>query len=291
MKIIRILIKKLVFSNRITAKIYYHTKYGNNISDDLLIARIRQIAHGFDHGFMHQLPIKNEDIFEIECLLNITSNRGLKFDDSIMWALGLYTLAKFHAVKSYKLKEKDKQNAIDNNSILSEIIRNRRSVRKWNNKKVNLQMIKNIIEISIWSPSSCNRQATRVIILEDNQKNFIKKYFPGIFWYNAPIQLLILCNKSVYSKHEKNFAYLDAGAFIQNMLLLLHEKGLGACWIGFRKWTVENELLCDLREFDDFYEYFNISKELIPISLIVVGEYDIIPNAPARLGVDALIIE
>lgn len=282
------LIKQVIFLNTIIANIYYKKRYGNDISDDLLISRIRQIAHRFDHRLMKAMSAKKEDLYEIEYLLNIAAHRGLKFEDSLMWALSLYAMAKLNAVNSYTLKLKEKKD--NNNSILSKLIKERRSVRKWEDDKVDLELIKDIIRTSLWSPSSCNRQPIRIIILEDEQKEFIKKYFYGSFWYNAPVQLLVFCNISAYSNTDIFFPYLDGGAFIQNMLLLLHEAGLGACWLGFKKWNTKKEFFCDKKEFDNFHEYFDLGEEFIPISMIVAGKYKLIPKAPARQSSDTVII-
>lgn len=263
--------------------------YGKKVSNDSLVSIIKQIAHRFDHRFMRGTPINSKDVFEIEYLLALSVKRGIKFDDSMMWALGLYSLAKLNATNSYILKEKEKRDS-NYSSILSGIIKNRRSVRKWNSNEVDLQLVRDIIGISLWAPSSCNRQPVRVIVLDDEQKDFIKKYFPGTFWHSAPVQILVLCNSDIYSDNEIYFLYLDGGAFIQNMTLLLHEAGLGACWLGFKKWNVKRELFCDIEEFNDFYEYFNIDKDLIPLSMVVVGEYNHIPNTPARHGLDTIIL-
>jgi nitroreductase len=286
---IKKIIKGILFSNKIIANIFYIKHYGNNVSNDLLLSRIQQIGHRFDHCLMKRNKVAKQDIYEIECLLNIAKNRELKFEDNLMWALGLYAMAKLNASNCYIIKSRENKNDL-NASVISNLIMERRSIRKWTNEEISTEIIKKLVNTSLWSPSSCNRQPVRIIILEDEQKEFIKNYFPGIFWHNASVQLLILCNRSAYSAIDVFFPYLDGGAFIQNMLLLLHETGLGACWLGFKKWNTKDEIFCDIKEVDDFYKYFGIDKNLIPISMIVAGKYELVPKAPPRQSLDTVLV-
>ena len=289
MKKLKRIIKTLVFSNKITASIYYKLLYRDQISNDFLIERIKHIAHMFDHRLLSGNSAKKKEIYEIEYLIDIAVEREIKFDDSLMWALSLYSLAKYNAVNSYELKTKDGE-IIKYNSNLSEVIRTRRSVRKWKNEMINIHLIKSLIKVSLWAPSSCNRQPVRVVILNDKQKEFIRNYFYGTFWHKAPVQLLILCNVSAYGKTEAHYSYLDSGAFIQNLLLLFHEAGLGACWLGFRKWNVNRDIFCDNSEYRSFYEFFKIGEDYIPISMVVAGKYEVFPKAPARQSIDTVIL-
>ena len=104
MEILKKIIKTIVFSNKMTANIYHKLQYGVQISDDLVITKIKQIAHRFDHRLMDGISINRKDIYEIEYFLDIAFDREIKFDDSLMWALSLYSLAKYNGAKSYKFK-------------------------------------------------------------------------------------------------------------------------------------------------------------------------------------------
>lgn len=289
MKRLKNMLKRVIFSNKVTSYLYFFKQYGRGLSNDLLISRIQQIGHRFDHCLMKNNQVAKKAIYEMEYLLKIAVSQGLKFEDNLMWSLSLYVMAKIKAGNCYYVNKKVDNNVIHSN-LLSKIILERRSVRKWNKQEIDSELIKEIISTSLWAPSSCNRQPVRVIILEESQKHFIKKYFSGTFWHDAPVQLLILCNRSSFSSTDIFFPYLDGGAFIQNMLLLLHEAGLGGCCLGFKKWNTKNEIFCDQEIYDNFYRYFGIDKSLVPISMVVAGKYDIIPKGPSRQSLEAIII-
>src|SRR5690606_24289407 len=109
MKKLKKVFKTVVFSNKIAANIYYKLLYGDQISNEFIIERVKHIAHMFDHHLLNGNPAKIKDIYEIEYLIDIAVEREIKFDDSLMWALSLYSLVKHNAVKSYKLKIRDEE--------------------------------------------------------------------------------------------------------------------------------------------------------------------------------------
>lgn len=288
MKFIKLYIKKMVFSNKTLSKLYFMVVY-KNLKKELLVSKILQIAHRIDHQFIGNTSICKKDIYEIEFLIKEAIKKKIKFNDSLMWCLAIYSLAKLKGNDSYYTRDEDETRETVK-SDLSKLIMDRRSIRKWTKEEIDKKLIKNILYYSIWAPSSCNRQSVRIIILNDSQKVFMRKYFSGTFWYEAPIQLLILNNKKIYNANEKGFLYLDSGAYIQNVLLLLHEAGLGACWLGFKKWNDRDEYFCEKNDVEDFYAYFNISQDYIPVSMVVAGYYDKKANKPARIDIDTLLI-
>ena len=285
------IIKNLVFSFRLSSQFYFKKLY-KNMADDALYSRLLQIGHRFDHYLMKHEHPKCADIWEYECLLWLAKKNKIVFDDSIRWSLAMYLMAKFQTLENYEVRKKIDE-GIESVELadLSNCIKSRRSVRKWNQKAVEIKKIESIINISKWSPSSCNRQTTRVLVVEsEKDRKFVGKYFPNKFWHNAPCLLLVLSETNPYGTNEKFFPYLDSGAFIQNLLLLLHASGYGACWLGFKGWDALGNVFMERSDYNCFYDYFRVPETMVPISMIAVGEYDDIPNAPARKSLDKIIL-
>lgn len=112
---------------------------------------------------------------------------------------------------------------------LGEAILNRRSIRKYRPDQVPGELIQQIIEAGAWAPSGKNRQLVEYIVVrEESKRKRLATLFPhGPFLAQAPVNLLILCDK------EKTRWFLQDGcAAAQNMLLKIHELGLGSCWLG-----------------------------------------------------------
>ena len=52
---------------------------------------------------------------------------------------------------------------------LIEVLTNRRSVRKFSNRRVHQDLIKDIIGLAVCAPSACNRQEWRFIVIESEE--------------------------------------------------------------------------------------------------------------------------
>lgn len=149
---------------------------------------------------------------------------------------------------------------------LNEAIKNRRSIRKWQDKKVPKRVIEKLVEAAAWAPSSCNRQAVKILVVaESESKKFLGKSIAGAvgFAEKAPLVLVVMADVRVYSlPGERHTAFLDCAAAIQNILLKAHELRLGACWIN---WILsrKNEKIA--------FEKFNIPVYFLPTSIIALG--------------------
>jgi len=95
----------------------------------------------------------------------------------------------------------------------------------------------------------------------------------------------------IYGGRERNYAHLDAAAFIQNALFGLYANGYGACWIGFACWDTLGNIHVDPALYDEFYTHFNLKKNLVPVCMIAVGKPAVIPHVPPRQQVANLIIK
>lgn len=110
-------------------------------------------------------------------------------------------------------------------------IEKRRSIRKFLDKEVNINEIKEIIRLGTLAPTACNRQGWRFIVITDKGiMNSIKNNGGAPFIPNAPVGILVL-----YHKFTNNLEYPDnvqsASACIENMLLAATKFNLATCWI------------------------------------------------------------
>ena len=115
---------------------------------------------------------------------------------------------------------------------VQEAIKNRRSIREFTEQPVSADFLHRIIDAGIWAPSGLNNQPWRFVIIRDpsinNTLSTLTKYSHIV--KTAPALI------AVYLDQEKMYDpvkdHQSAGACIQNMLLTIHELGLGAVWLG-----------------------------------------------------------
>lgn len=159
---------------------------------------------------------------------------------------------------------------------LKEAILGRRSIRKFKDAKVDKELIIKILDAAKWAPSAGNLQPWEVIIVEnDHTKKLIAEAALGQYWLTkAPIVLIVCANLDrtgwYYGERGRTlYAIQDTAAFIQNILLLVHDHGLGACWVG----AFDEEIVREILE---------IPRNCRPVAIIPIGIPDEKPSPPSR---------
>ncbi len=115
---------------------------------------------------------------------------------------------------------------------LIDLIKSRKSVRNFVYKKIDNDTIGAILECGRWAPSGRNSQPWKVCIVSHPT---VKRLIAEQSKYGGIIESAYL-NLVVFLDLERGYDrtkdVLAMGAFIENMLLAVHAKGLGAVWIG-----------------------------------------------------------
>jgi len=113
-----------------------------------------------------------------------------------------------------------------------EEIRTRRSIRRFTPDEIDDQTINQIIEMGAWAPSGHNNQPWKLVIIRDQD---LKKEVSLQSKYSLVIQSAPVCI-AVFLDHSQGYDRVKdiqaTGAFIQNMLLTIHDLGLGGVWMG-----------------------------------------------------------
>lgn len=153
---------------------------------------------------------------------------------------------------------------MNNYALLLELIRSRRSVRRFSDRTVSREDIGRLLEAARWAPSNHNRQPWRFIVIEDKQQisqvaetvsqglsermkslpevaaqctSQFKQY--ATFFANAPV-LVVVLHKQPVSVSAPVLAGLknpdlvsgeplSVAMAVQNLLLAAQALGLGAC--------------------------------------------------------------
>jgi len=191
---------------------------------------------------------------------------------------------------------------------LSEIIKDRRSIRKYQDREIPREILSEILEDALWAPSGMNRQNWNIYVVKGEEKsklldavaqageifkptleklfkekmvNITMQFFKTLG--GAPVLLLVYMPKHTYEirldmstlekyqiEHERFTNMLSAAALIQNILLLAWDRGLGTCWMTAPK-NAEDQINNAMGIAD---------QELVAI--IPIGYPDQSPPAPPR---------
>lgn len=120
----------------------------------------------------------------------------------------------------------------ESESPVARAIHERRSVRNFSDAPVDRSRILEAIRAASWAPSGLNNQPWRFAIIWDqslkNEVASLTRYASTI--RAAAVLVPVFLDKETSYDHVKDCQAI--GASIQNLLLVLHDRGLGAVWIG-----------------------------------------------------------
>ncbi|MEN3013896.1 MAG: nitroreductase [Endomicrobiia bacterium] len=147
------------------------------------------------------------------------------------------------------------------------VIRTRRSIRKFKQKEIDINLLIQIVKDGGLAPSGGNIQPWEFIIVNERHKR--KFIFENIYWLSQagkpeenqqPVAYIVVLGNP---KMSKNYMY-DCAAACQNMLLSAWGYGIGSCWIG----SMNKE---------NIYKILKIPKVLEIVAIIALGYPDEVP--------------
>jgi nitroreductase len=121
-----------------------------------------------------------------------------------------------------------------------EIVRTRRSIRRFKQKKIERQIILSLLESARCAPSAGNKHPIEYVIV-DEQK-LTERLFEQLFWAvyirpkrnpvqgRRPVAYIVVMVDS--QREIDDFGKVDAAAAIENIILNAWSKGIGSCWLG-----------------------------------------------------------
>jgi nitroreductase len=136
--------------------------------------------------------------------------------------------------------------------ILSNIIKKRRSVRKYLQKDVPDEILQKVLDSTRYTPSAGNYQPWEFIVVRnpDMKKDLAAASFNQNWMLEAPVLIVACVNVrlagAVYGERGSRLYGIQAvAAAIENMMLTAESLDLGTCWVGaFSEVVVARLLEC-----------------------------------------------
>ncbi len=196
-----------------------------------------------------------------------------------------------------------------------EVVKNRRSIRKFESRPLKDEDLEQIIEAARLAPSGTNRQPWRFVLLKNKEdKGKIAGSIIQPFVLEAPVVIVCCLDKKAYTKSmverrmdelvqnnviseeaagyinqfklpEKSEevkipsdAYIDLGIAVEHMALMAEALGLGSCWVR-------------LINPGQIHEQLNLPDDLKVAAVLPVGYPAQTPPPRPRLDRGEIIIE
>lgn len=154
-----------------------------------------------------------------------------------------------------------------------EIIRTRRSIRKYLKQVVDKEQIMQLLEAAMYAPSARNEQPWHFIVVNEREiLNKITEIHPyAAMLKDAPLAILVLADKNI--EKTEGYRVQDCSAATQNILLSAHAMGLASVWLGVYPRT---ERMLEINKL------FCLPQHIEAISIIALGYADEQKQFPDR---------
>ncbi|MBD3205250.1 nitroreductase [Candidatus Bathyarchaeota archaeon] len=143
-----------------------------------------------------------------------------------------------------------------------ELLKSRRSIRKYKDKPVEEEKIQKCLEAARWAPSASNRQPWEFLIVKDdeNRRKLSAIHPYAKFVEQSPVVFVPLTDPEAHSKYH----WADTALATLQYMLEAHSLGLGTCWAGVIDSSIEPKVK----------ELLDIPEHLRVLGLVATGYPD-----------------
>jgi nitroreductase len=181
-----------------------------------------------------------------------------------------------------------------NNSLMIDILKNHRTIRKYSDKKIDDALLNEILEAGVRASTTGNMQVYSIVVTRDEEKK--KELAPFHFGQsmitNAPVVLTFCADFNRFNKWCRqrnaepgydNFlsfmtAAIDALLVAQNVCVAAEAKGLGICYLGTTTYMA-----------DKIIDQLQLPKGVVPVTTVTIGYPAEDPEQTDRLLLDAVV--
>lgn len=155
---------------------------------------------------------------------------------------------------------------MDNNLI--SLIKKRRSIRKFKNKKIEPEKIDKLIQAALLSPSGHARYPWQFIVVEDNKLLSglsLSKMHGSAFLSNAALGIVVTADQN------QSDTWIEDTSIASTFIMLAAQYlNLGSCWVQIR-----NRMHSETKTAEEYIrEIFNIPENVKVLSIIALGYPD-----------------
>ena len=159
-----------------------------------------------------------------------------------------------------------------------EILKGRRSIRKYKSEKIKESELEKILEAGMYAPSGMGRQSARMIVVQNPElRERLRKSNASIMnnenidpFYGAPTVIVVVADKKISTYHD------DGVLVASNLMNEAYSIGIGSCYIYRAKEELETEEGKNLRD------ELGIKETEEGIANIILGYPDEQPEAKPR---------
>ena len=159
-----------------------------------------------------------------------------------------------------------------------EVLRNRRSIRKYKAEQIKDEELKQVLEAGMFAPTGKGTQSPLIIAVQNKEDIALINRLSsrimgrdGLAYYGAPTIILVFYTELAMNDY---IGVLDASAACTNMLNAAYALGLGSCWIHRCKEVFE------LEEGKALLKKWGVNGKVVGVASLALGYPDMEYPAP-----------
>lgn len=146
-----------------------------------------------------------------------------------------------------------------------DLLKFRKSVRRFKDKKVEEDVITEILSAAMQAPSAGNEQPWDFVVIREREIiNKIMEFHPFSHALSTAGVAIVVCGDKNKEKFN-GFWVLDCAAATENILIASEHFGLGAVWLGI--YPLEDRIA-------KLKSILNLPDSVIPLSIVPIGYPD-----------------
>ncbi len=134
-----------------------------------------------------------------------------------------------------------------------ELAEKRYSVRAYQDKPVEEEKIKKILEAARLAPTAANRQPFRLLVIPtEGRKEQLRRIYPRDWFVQAPyiIAICAVPSEAWVRRDGRGYSVVDATIAMDHLILAAASLGLGTCWVAAFDEAAAREVLQIPAEWD-----------------------------------------
>jgi nitroreductase len=157
-----------------------------------------------------------------------------------------------------------------------QLIKNRRSIRNFQEKEISQAIVDKLIEALLWAPSAGNLQSRKFYFVfnKETKKELAGAALGQDFIARAPLIVVGCSDNKIFWRYDQRgknlYSICDVACSIENLMLVAYTEGLGSCWVGAFS---EKKVV----------EILNLPRNLRPIVICPLGYPEKIPEPSPKV--------
>jgi len=118
----------------------------------------------------------------------------------------------------------------------TDVVKLRKSIRRFSDRKVEDERIEQILECARLAPSWCNKQCWSFVIVRDKERIELLSETAGKInsWLKKAPIIIVACGDPILNGIHNSIEYftVDVAIAMEHLILSATDLGLGTCWVG-----------------------------------------------------------